>query len=57
MMSGMGWCHRCGGQRHKYFVILSTDLDYLSSSQELMAQAETVGRLLHGLIKSTERRR
>ena len=41
----------------KYFFMLSGDLGYLSSSDELMAQAETTGRLLNGLIKSTERRR
>jgi four helix bundle protein len=41
----------------KYFLILSTDLGYVSSNDDLMAQAETTGRLLNGLIKSTERRR
>jgi four helix bundle protein len=41
----------------KYFLILSEDLGYVPSNQELMAQSETVGRLLHGLIASTERRR
>ena len=41
----------------KYFFILSKDLDYISSSDDLMAQAETAGRLLNGLIASTERRR
>jgi four helix bundle protein len=39
----------------KYFIILSNDLDYIASKDELMLQAETVGRLLHGLIASTER--
>ena len=41
----------------KYFFILSQDLDYIPSKDDLMAQSETVGRLLHGLIASTERRR
>ena len=40
----------------KYFIILSNDLDYISSDTDLMSQANTVGRLLHGLIASTERR-
>jgi four helix bundle protein len=41
----------------KYFFILSKDLEFISSNNDLMAQAETVGRLLNGLISSTERRR
>ena len=41
----------------KYFFILSRDLNYLSSNEDLMAQSETVGRLLNGLITSAERRR
>lgn len=41
----------------KYFLILARDLDYISTNEELLAQAETVGRLLNGLIASTERRR
>lgn len=40
----------------KYYFVLSKDLDYISSNDNLMAQAETVGRLLIGLIASTERR-
>ena len=40
----------------KYFFVLSGDLGYMASDGELMAQAETVGRLLNGLIVSTERR-
>jgi four helix bundle protein len=40
----------------KYFFILSKDLGYIASDADLMAQAETVGRLLNGLISSTERR-
>ena len=41
----------------KYFFILSKDLDYIPSNDDLLAQSETVGRLLNGLITSTERRR
>ena len=41
----------------KYYLILSKDLGYISSDEDLMAQSETVGRLLNGLIASTERRR
>ena len=40
----------------KYFFILSKDLNYLSDNSNLLNQAETVGRLLNGLITSTERR-
>jgi len=39
-----------------HFFILSQDLGYISSNTDLMAQSETVGRLLNGLIASTERR-
>ena len=38
------------------FFILSKDLSYVSSNDNLMAQSETVGCLLNGLIASTERR-
>jgi len=41
----------------KYYLILSQDLGYLSSNDDLVSQAETTGRLLHGLVSSTERRR
>ena len=41
----------------KYYFILSKDLNYIPSNDNLMAQAETVGRLLNGFIASTERRR
>ena len=41
----------------KYFLFLLKDLGYVPSNEELMSQSETVGRLLHGLIASTERRR
>ncbi|MCB0167104.1 MAG: four helix bundle protein [Anaerolineae bacterium] len=40
----------------KYFFILSKDLNYISSADELINQAEAVGRLLNGLITSIERR-
>lgn len=40
----------------KYFFILSQDLGYILSDEDLMAQSEIVGRLLNGLIVSTERR-
>lgn len=40
----------------KYFFILSKDLNYVSSADELITQAEAVGRLLNGLITSIERR-
>ena len=40
----------------KYYLILAQDLGYLASGDELMAQAETVGRLLSGLMASTRRR-
>jgi four helix bundle protein len=43
----------------KYYFLLSKDLAYISSDAHdgLMAQAESVGRLLHGLIASTENRK
>ena len=41
----------------KYFFILSQDLGYMPSNESLISQAETVGRLLNGLIASTQRRR
>jgi len=41
----------------KYYFVLSKDLCYLSSNNDLLAQSETVGRLLNGLFASTERRR
>ena len=40
----------------KYYFVLSKDLGYISTNNELVAQSETVGRLLNGLITSTERR-
>jgi len=41
----------------KYFFILSKDLNYLPNNANLLNQADIVGRLLNGLITSTERRR
>jgi four helix bundle protein len=43
----------------KYYCILSEDLGYISPKirSELSAQTETVGKILNGLITSTERRR
>jgi four helix bundle protein len=41
----------------KYFFILSKDLCYVASNDDLIAQSESVGRLLHGPMTSTERRR
>jgi four helix bundle protein len=41
----------------KYFLILSNDLGYIPPGEDLIAQSETVGRLLNGLVASTERRR
>ncbi|MCS7282776.1 MAG: four helix bundle protein [Anaerolineae bacterium] len=41
----------------KYYCILSRDLGYLSSKDDLLAQMEMVGKILNGLIASTERRR
>jgi len=41
----------------KYFLILTKDLNYITANEELTLQAETVGRLLNGLLASTERRR
>ncbi len=41
----------------KYYFILSKDLGYIASKKEENSQAETVGRLINGLINSTERRK
>ena len=40
----------------KYFFIPSSDLGYISPADDVMAPSETVGRLLNGVIVSTERR-
>ncbi len=40
----------------KYFFIHSEDLGYIPANDDMIAQAEKVGRLLYGLIASTESR-
>jgi four helix bundle protein len=47
----------CSLEELKYFLILSEDLKYITLKDEAMAQAETVGRLLNGLITSTQKRK
>ncbi len=41
----------------KYYFVLSKDLGYIQSAEDCAAQSETVGRLLNGLIASTEHRK
>jgi four helix bundle protein len=41
----------------KYFFILSEDLGYIQNIETLMSQANSIGRLLNGLISSTQRRK
>lgn len=41
----------------KYYFVLTADLGYMTADSQLMTQAETVSRLLHGLISAAERRR
>lgn len=41
----------------KYYIILAHDLGYLTSREPLMTHAESVGRLLNGLINSTQQRK
>jgi len=41
----------------KYFFIVSKDLNYIDSNADELARADMVGRLLNGLIASTERRK
>lgn len=40
----------------KYFLILSADLGYLTDKKLITEQSNTAGRLLNGLIRSTENR-
>lgn len=40
----------------KNFFILAEDLGYVASGSDLTEQSRSVGRMLHGLITSTERR-
>ncbi len=41
----------------KYFFMLSKDLHYITTNSEELTRADTVGKLLYGLIASTERRK
>jgi four helix bundle protein len=41
----------------KYFFILSADLGYISDAGGLQEDAETVSKMLYGLIQSTRRRK
>jgi four helix bundle protein len=41
----------------RYYLILSQDLHYIANSKSEERQAETVSKLLAGLIQSTERRK
>ena len=41
----------------KYFFIVSKDLHFMDSNVEELARADIVGKLLNGLIASTERRK
>lgn len=36
----------------RYYFILSKDLNYLRSNDELMETADAIGRMLHGLVNS-----
>ena len=36
----------------RYYFLLSKDLGYLSTNDELMESADTIGRMLHGLVSS-----
>jgi four helix bundle protein len=36
----------------KYYVILSSDLEYIKDSEELLLSVEEVGRMLTGLVRS-----
>ena len=41
----------------KYYFILAKDLGYLTDNDNLVTQADSIGRLLYGLISSTKRRK
>jgi four helix bundle protein len=41
----------------KYFFVVSKDLNYIDSNTDELSRADMVGRLLNGLIASTERRK
>ena len=38
----------------KYYVILSSDLEYIKDSEELLMSIEEVGRMLTGLVRSVK---
>jgi len=38
----------------KYYLILSTDLDYFKESEEILQATEEVGRMLTGLVRSVK---
>ncbi len=38
----------------RYYLILSKDLSYLHSNEELMVDVDSIGRMLHGLINSVK---
>lgn len=40
----------------KYYLILSRDLGYTADNETLMAEAETISRMLYRLIQSVEKR-
>ncbi len=40
----------------KYYLILSKDLAYLETNDQLVERADVVGRMLHGLINSIQAR-
>ncbi len=40
----------------KYYLILSKDLAYLETNDQLVERADVVGRMLHGLINSIQSR-
>jgi len=41
----------------KYFFILSRDLEYIDDVDRMQEDAESVSKMLHGLIQSTKRRK
>jgi len=55
-LSGFGSWREAHKLELMVYFVLSKDLSYISSNDELVAQSETIGRLLNGLIVSTERR-
>lgn len=38
----------------KYYLILSTDLEYLKDSEEILLATEEIGRMLTGLVRSVK---